>query len=228
MADVLPTGNDKDVSLFPMKYEVVANVASAFSFNWNEDRRVRGSISTGCESLWQKLDEGADRTHGVVTGDRIRVTHFDPVAWIPIPCGSKPLKRFPRTRIGIVENGRAAATWLVIHWQEIRTIPRVTIACGARQRLFILSKVLREGCVKELHQRNVKTIQPEDRVLAVISVVVPRHGRRNDEITLMHDCAFAVDVGVGSIAFEHKPERALGMTVCGRDLAGQNQLHTCI
>jgi hypothetical protein len=139
-----------------------------------------------------------------------------------IPCGSKPFKRFPRAGIGIVENGRAAAAGLVVHRQQIRAISRVTIPCRARQYLFILSKMLGEGRVEELHQRNVKAIQPEDRIFTVVSVVVPCHGRRNDEIAFMHNCAFAVDVRVCSVAFQHKAKRALRMTVCGSNLARQD------
>lgn len=125
----------------------------------------------------------------------------DTVARIPIPRCPKPFKRFPRAGVGIIENGRTAATRRVVYGQQIRTVARVTVPGWARQYPFILSQVLRERRIQELYDRNVKTIQPEDRMFAVISVVVPRHGRRDDEITLMHDCAFAVDVGVGSGQF---------------------------
>src|SRR5262249_30836236 len=85
--------------------------------------------------------------------------------------------------------------------------------------------MLGERRIQELDDRDVEAVEPEDRPIALVAVIVPRHRRGDDEITLVHDRALAVDGGVRAAALEHEPQRTLRMTMGWRDFAGQYQLH---
>ena len=55
-------------------------------------------------------------------------------------------------------------------------------------------------------------------------MIVPRPGRRNHEITVAHQAAFAIDAGMRRLALEHEAQRRLAVAVCRRHLAGHDQL----
>ena len=85
--------------------------------------------------------------------------------------------------------------------------------------------MVRERRVEELHDRDIQTVEPEHRRRALVAVVVPGHRRRDDEVAVVHERAFAVDGRVRAVALEDEPECALGVPVGGRDLARQQVLH---
>jgi hypothetical protein len=86
--------------------------------------------------------------------------------------------------------------------------------------------VVGEDRIEETRHRHVDAVEPEDRLIAVIRMIVPETGRRDDEIALLHSRAFAVDRRVGAaLAFEHEADRGGRMPVRGRDLARHDHLH---
>ena len=112
----------------------------------------------------------------------------------------------------------------MVDWHQIGAVTGVTVAERAGDGLLILVKLFGEGGVQELHDGNVQAIQPEDRLLAWVAVVVPGHRWGDDEITLVHDGLFAVDGGVCAAAFQHEAQGGLGVAVGGRHFTGEHQL----
>ena len=73
-------------------------------------------------------------------------------------------------------------------------------------------------------QRHVERIEPDDRVGALMHVLVPGPGRREDQIALVHPTRLAVDDGGRARAFQHEAQRVHGVTVRARLLARQQHL----
>ena len=112
----------------------------------------------------------------------------------------------------------------MIDGQQVRSVARLRIADGARDRLLVLVVMLGERRVEELDDRDVEPVEPEHRLVGLVAVVVPGHRRRDDEVAVVHRRAFAVDGGVGAVALEDEAQRALAVPMCGRDLARKHQL----
>ncbi len=54
--------------------------------------------------------------------------------------------------------------------------------------LGILAQHLGKRNIQMPHQRNIKPIQPEHRLLCLITVIMPGHWRGNDKIANLHFC----------------------------------------
>ena len=67
--------------------------------------------------------------------------------------------------------------------QQIGTVLRPRMPDWLREWLLFIGVALDEGCVEELDQRNVEAVQPEHGVLAFVSVIMPGHRGRDDEVT---------------------------------------------
>src|SRR3954468_9223604 len=85
--------------------------------------------------------------------------------------------------------------------------------------------MLREGGVEELDDWNVETVEPEDRFIRFVAVIVPHHRRGEDKVAVAHRCALAVDRSMCHAAIKDEAERALGVPVDGRDFSRQDELH---
>ena len=88
--------------------------------------------------------------------------------------------------------------------------------------------MLGERSVEKLHNGNVEPVQPENRLVALIAMVMPGPGRGDNEITLVHDGTLAIYRRVRAGALQHETQRTLRMPMRRRDLAGQHQLHAGI
>src|SRR5436190_2687943 len=88
--------------------------------------------------------------------------------------------------------------------------------------------MLGERSVEKLHNGNVEPVQPENRLVALIAMVMPGPGRRDDEIALVHDGPLDINRRVRSGTLQHETKRALHMPMRRRDLAWQHQLHAGI
>ena len=221
MANALPTRDHEEVALFPFNDEAIADMRSPTSL----DRKhgcVRRAIGCRRESFWQQLHESADRRHGVTAGDRIGVAHLQPVAGIPRFCAPQPLQGVTCPGVGIVEDRRAAAAWLVVDGKKIGAVASIAVANRAVDRLFVLIEMFRKRGVEKLHDGNIEPVEPEDRLVALIAVIVLGPWRRDDEVALVHDRALAVDGRIGAGALQHETKRALRVPVRGRGLAGQH------
>src|SRR5215472_19088185 len=86
--------------------------------------------------------------------------------------------------------------------------------------------MLEETRLEEAHHRKIEHIEPDDRLIGDVSVVVKRKARRDDEITSPHDASFTVDLSVGPLTVEDEADRGCGMQVTRRDLAGQDELNS--
>src|SRR6516162_9926706 len=110
--------------------------------------------------------------------------------------------------------------------KKVSSVASVTITDGSVNGLFVYVEVLGKRGVEHLEDGYVQSVKPEDRLGARVAVVMPGPRWRDDEVTLMHDRALAVDGRVGATALEHKTQRALGMPVRRSDLARHHELHT--
>jgi hypothetical protein len=157
----------------------------------------------------QQLHEGAHGGHGVVAGDRVGVAHLETVTRIPRVHPAHPLQGVARAGVGIVEHRRAAAAGPVIYRQQVGAVAGVAVAQRAGDGLLVHVEVLGERGVEELHDGDVQPVEPEDRRVAGVAVVVPGHRRRDDEVALVHGGPLAVDGGVGAAALEHETQGGL-------------------
>ena len=73
-------------------------------------------------------------------------------------------------------------------------------------------------------QRRVERVEPDDRLVAAVHVLVPGPARRDDEVAFLHRAVLAVDDGGGAVAFDHEAQRIHGVAVRPRLLAGQQDL----
>ena len=76
-----------------------------------------------------------------------------------------------------------------------------------------------------MHERQVEHVEPDHRLMAIMAVLVPQAGRRQDQVAAAHRAFLAVDRGPGALALHHHAHRIGRMPMRGRPLAGQQQLH---
>ena len=112
----------------------------------------------------------------------------------------------------------------VVDGHEVVAVAGVRVAFRARVGLRLRRALLGEAGVEEAHQRDVEPVEPDDRIVAVVAVVVEGPRRRDDEVAVAHRRALAVDRRVGAFAVEHEAQRRLRVAMRRRDLAGQDQL----
>jgi len=98
---------------------------------------------------------------------------------------------------------------------------------GAGKLIRFLVFLAKSG-PQETDERNVESVQPDDRSIAVVAVVVPGPRGRHDEIAAQHFSANAVNRRIAARAFEHEAQRRLAMTMCPRYLTRKNQLEAGI
>ena len=114
------------------------------------------------------------------------------------------------------------------HRQQVVRVARRAVALRLEHGLRALPEVLGEGRTEQADDRDVQSVQPDDRlggaVHAFVAVVVPGPGRRDDEVARVHRGALAVDRGVGAAAVQDEAKRRLGVPVARCHLAGQDQL----
>src|SRR5262249_18793444 len=112
--------------------------------------------------------------------------------------------------------------------QQISTVARPRIPDWLGDRLLLVGVALDEGGVEQLNQRNVKSVEPEHRFLALISMIMPGHGGRDDEVTWWHVGALAINGGEGTFSLDDEAQCRLGMSVSGRYFVRHDELDTSI
>ena len=112
----------------------------------------------------------------------------------------------------------------MVERQHVAAVAMQRVALGARASLRLDARLLGEAGVEEADQRNVEAVEPDDRIGAVVAVVVEGPRRRDDEVAVAHRRPLAVDRGVRAFAVENETQRRLGVAMRRRDLARQDQL----
>ena len=112
----------------------------------------------------------------------------------------------------------------VINGQHVHAEARETVAGRALDGVFIVRITFRKRGVKEPDDRNIQPVEPDHRGVGMVAVVVPGHWRCDDEITVLHQSAFAIDRSVCTGTVKHEPQRRLAMAVGRGHLARQYQL----
>ena len=97
--------------------------------------------------------------------------------------------------------------------QHVGRVARQIIALFTRHRLLLLRIIFSKTAAKIVDQRQVETIQPDNRFLPRIAVVMPAPLRRENKIAGAHGRALAIDGGKRAMAFHNKAQRRLVMTV---------------
>ena len=137
-------------------------------------------------------------------------------------------ERLARARVRIAEHRCRQRLRRVVERQQVGAVARLRVAFGLRDRLRRLGIALHEARVEERDDRDVEAVEPHHRLIARVAVVVPRPGRRDDEVAGMHRDALAVDRGIRAGAFDHEAQRRLRVAVARRDFAGHDELQAGI
>src|SRR4051812_47299614 len=103
MADRVPAWHHENILRSPLNH-LVTYARATTTLHWHEHSRIGRTIAAGGKTLWEQLDEGAHRRHGIIAIDRIGVSHLDPMTGIPFVAGFEFLERFTSVGVGIVEN----------------------------------------------------------------------------------------------------------------------------
>ncbi len=88
-----------------------------------------------------------------------------------------------------------------------------------------MKRVGKTGLIIVQH-RPVGAVKPDDRCVAAIDVVVPIPTRCRDQIARLHRQGLAFDDGRRAVALDDEADRAHGVTVRRRKLAGPDHLRT--
>jgi hypothetical protein len=102
------------------------------------------------------------------------------------------------------------------------------IAVRQRRRLRVPRIVLAKDRAKELAERIVQRVQPDDRRCSEMAVVVPGPAGREHEVARPHGNALALNRGVGAFALDDESQCIGRVSVSGRDLAGLDDLQSAI
>ena len=108
--------------------------------------------------------------------------------------------------------------------QHVGGIARQVIALFSGHRLLLFRVIFREAATEVVHQRQVKTIEPDNRFISWVTVVMPAPLRGKDKVAGAHLGALAVDGGKRAVAFHHKAQRRLVMAMARGDFTRHNQL----
>ena len=185
------------------------------------DDGARVAVRVQVVARGEPLELAGQRRHGVAPRHRVRVLHdravvgvvrFDgeerPVGVRPLVRQRKHLRRVPavdRTHHAVADG-------------------RVRGAGRLRHRLYVLRERLLEHRVEVPGHRSVQTVQPDDRFVRRVVVVVPHPARREDEVARRHAEALAVLHGEGAIALDDEPDGRGRVPVGRRDLARPHDL----
>ncbi len=189
-----------------------------------EHRAVGLAPGLACKAGGQALHEGGHGRHGGAARGRVHITQLDAVPGIDVGMVFQRMQGFARALVGVAEDGRSLAEGGVItHGQHVGTVAVAADVLGFCHGLGFFVAVFGKTGVKELQHRNVQAIEPDNRGIGfkspVVAVVMPGPAGGDDEVTGLHLCALAVHRGVGSVAFDDKTQRALGVAVAGRTSA---------
>src|SRR4051812_6045727 len=110
------------------------------------------------------------------------------------------------------------------HRRHVVAEAREARTFAARDALRSRGAVLGEARIEEANDRDIEAVEPDDRHIRVVPVVVPGPARRDDEIAGTHARAFAIHGREGSGTLDDEAQRALGVAVAWRDFTGQDQL----
>ena len=89
--------------------------------------------------------------------------------------------------------------------------------------LAFMKRIGKTGLVIMQH-RPVGAVEPDDRRVAGIDMIVPAPARRRDQIARLHRQRLAFDDRGGAMPFDDEADGAHRMTMRGRELAGANHL----
>lgn len=98
----------------------------------------------------------------------------------------------------------------------------VDVGGGIAGILIMLDKV--DGEVSEVGQ--VEAVEPDHGTGAVLAVVVPVPGRRQDHVASLHGDAFAVHRGEAALALDDEPHGEGGVSMCLGRFVGHHQLQS--
>ena len=73
-------------------------------------------------------------------------------------------------------------------------------------------------------QRHVEHVEPDHRLVAIVTVLVPAHARREHQVAKFHRAFLAIDQRDGARSFEQEAQRIHGMAVGAGRLAWQQAL----
>ena len=112
----------------------------------------------------------------------------------------------------------------VLERQQIGAETALRIALGLGYRLHRARVMFGEAGVEHVDDRNIQAVQPDDRLVARVAVVVVGPRRRQNEVARVHRRPLAIDGGVGALTLDDQPKRGGGVAVGAGDFAGQDEL----
>ena len=76
-----------------------------------------------------------------------------------------------------------------------------------------------------IDQRQVEHIEPNHRVGAIVAMLVPQTGGRENQVATAHRAFLAIHRGVRALAFHNHAHRIRGVAMTGCPFTGHEQLH---
>ena len=211
---------------------LAADLGRAAPFDHAVDRAVGRAMRLAGKALGQQLQVRPDGRHRRAAGQRIDVAQLVAQPGIGRLLLLQLGQRLAAARIGVVEDRRGGRAVVVPHRHHVVAEARQAVAFGPRHVLHLGVVVLGEAGVEEAQHRDVQAVQPHHRLGhaldALVAMVVPGPGGRDDEVARVHGGALAAHRGVGALAVDDEAQRRLHMAVRGRDLARHDQLQAGI
>src|SRR5262245_12170706 len=78
--------------------------------------------------------------------------------------------------------------------------------------------------VEKAYQTRVQRIDPNDRLLGIVDVIVSYPIRLNQQISRLHDHWLAIGCSISTAAFDHEAERRVSVSVCRGGFTGKHDL----
>src|ERR1019366_5123377 len=219
----VPAWNNENVARLPTEHGIADDRLTG-AFDDGINRAIGGPIRCGFEPSRQQRHERADRWHWGTTRCRIDVAEFVAVVRIRIAITRQRYQCVARPNIRIAENRGRLRLGFPVDRNHVGPVASRTVPHRPRDRLAVGIRRLGEADVEHLDHRHVQSIEPNHRLIRFIAVIMPRPWRGNHEVARLHDRALALNRGVSAMAFDDEAQRRRGVTVCRRDLSGQDHL----
>ena len=200
----LPERHHESVTLLPLQV-TFANSGPPLAANDMVDRRAGVAMRFSGLFAFEKLHLAGHRRIGVAAGDGIDITQQPPVIRIAVAVAHRS-----KRRVSVLPSitKRYAARMAVLCFHRARKAHSAKrLASLARDRLFRKFRVFEEENIERLDQRPVQAVQPDNRVLRLVVMVVPGPVGRENQVALFHEKFLAIDRRISAPALHDKSDR---------------------
>src|SRR6266850_1486991 len=218
-----PERHDKGIALLPVEF-LIADPSRARAAKSMVYDRVRVTMRAAFLAGTKHLHLAIHRRQSRPAAERIRIVQQNSIVGIAGRFSHRCKNLFgvlPGVAIGrAVTTGRRLRRGLRTQGAVGFFRPAFRLAHGL---LALVKRVGKTGLIIVQH-RPVRAVKPNDRRVAAIDVIVPTPTRCRDQIARFHRQGLAFDDGCRAVALDDEADRAHGVTVRWRKLAGPDHL----